>query len=137
MTHHDLAGTSTPVRPATFPDGPDALLLNPAVSRSRWRGERVRAALHPITVLAGLIGVAQVTVAALSESVLTTVFLLSAGIVAVCASVVVGWYDAATMITEHDHARGGHADWIECGASSFSGAAILPTSAQPARRREH
>ncbi|TKG60933.1 hypothetical protein [Prauserella endophytica] len=106
MTHSNPPDTAMPVRAATFPDGPDSMLLNPDIEESQWRGERVRAGLRPRIVLTGLAGAALAALAAASGGGFAAVFALSAGILAVCASVVAGWYSAARMLTDHRHAPG-------------------------------
>ncbi|MFE0025485.1 hypothetical protein [Amycolatopsis sp. NPDC059021] len=102
MTHHNPPDTVMPVRAASFPDGPDSVLLNPDIPQSRWHGERVRAGLCPRIVLTGLAGAALAVLAAASGSG----FALGAGILAVGASLFAGWHRAARMLTDHRHDPG-------------------------------
>ncbi|WP_216211070.1 hypothetical protein [Amycolatopsis aidingensis] len=106
MTHGNPHHGVTPVRAALFPDGPDSLLLNPDISQSQWRGERVRAGLRPRIVLTGLAGAVLAVLAASSASGFTAVFALSAGILAIGASAVGGWYSATRVLTDHRHGPG-------------------------------
>ncbi|SFO05263.1 hypothetical protein [Amycolatopsis rubida] len=106
MAHHNPPDAVMPVRAATFPDGPDSVLLNPDIPQARWRGERVRAGLRPRTVLTGLAGVALAVLAAASGSGFGAVFALGAGILAVGVSLFAGWYSAARMLTDHRHGPG-------------------------------
>ncbi|MBB2500739.1 MULTISPECIES: hypothetical protein [Amycolatopsis] len=84
----------------TFVDGPDSVLLNPYVPPSRWRAERVRAALHPQVVIGVLGGIALTAVAVSSD---LGVALVCAGVLAAGMGVVIGWDRAAGLLTEHDH----------------------------------
>lgn len=106
MTQHNPPDTATPVRAATFPDGPDSLLLNPDISERRWRGERVRAGLRPSIVLTGLTGAVLAVLAALSGSGFAAVFALGAGILVIGASVFAGWSGAARVLADHRHRPG-------------------------------
>jgi hypothetical protein len=106
MSHHNPPDTAMPVRAATFPDGPDSVLLNPDMSDAQWRGERVRAGLRPRIVLTGLAGAALAALAAASGSGFAAVFALGAGILAVGASLVTGWYSASGTLTDHRHDPG-------------------------------
>ncbi|MER6761000.1 hypothetical protein ABT266_12660, partial [Amycolatopsis sp. NPDC000746] len=101
MTHHNPSPAATPVRAATFADGPDSMLLNPHVRPSRWRAERVRAALHPRVVIGVLGGIALAVVAVISAlgAAVVCAAVLTAGIGAI-----IGWERAAGMLAEHGHA---------------------------------
>lgn len=100
MAQRNRSCSLTPVCAATFPDGPDSLLLNPDVARARWRAERVRAALRPGVVLGGLGGTAGTVVAVTAGM---GVAMVCAGVLLVGLSAVVGWERAAGMLAEHDH----------------------------------
>ncbi|SFB63069.1 hypothetical protein SAMN05216266_13314 [Amycolatopsis marina] len=106
MTQHVSTGPASPVRVALFPDGPDLLLLNPDISESRWRGERVRAGLRPRIVLAGLTGVVLAVLSASSTTGFAAVFALGAGTLAVGASAFAGWRNATRVLTDHRHGPG-------------------------------
>ncbi|QFU86720.1 hypothetical protein YIM_07545 [Amycolatopsis sp. YIM 10] len=100
MTQHNSADVVMPVRAATFPDGPDSMLLNPDITESQWRGERVRAGLRPRIVLTGLAGSALVVLAVVAGA---AVVALGVGILAASASVFAGCYHAARVLTDHRH----------------------------------
>lgn len=101
MAQRNQSRVVTPVRAATFLDGPDSLLLNPDVVRARWHVERVRAALRPGVVIGVLGGAAGTVVAVTAEMGLAMV---CAGVLLTGLSVMVGWERAAGMLAEHDHA---------------------------------
>lgn len=103
MSHHNPPVTAMPVRAATFPDGPDSVLLNPDIPRARWRGERVHAGLRHRFVLTGLAGAALAPLTAVSCSGFAAVFFLGAGILALGMSLLAGWCSAAGMLTDHRH----------------------------------
>ncbi|GAB3000960.1 MULTISPECIES: hypothetical protein [Amycolatopsis] len=106
MKHHKPPDAVMPVRAATFPDGPDSVLLNPDIPQARWRGERVRAGLRPRIVLTGLAGAALAALAAASGSGFAAVFALGAGGLALGVSLFAGWYSAARVLADHRHGRG-------------------------------
>lgn len=66
MHSTDATPTPSPVQTARFADGPDCVLINPDLTPRDWRAARLRAALHPATVLCGLAGVALAAVAILA-----------------------------------------------------------------------
>ncbi|MYW90486.1 hypothetical protein G3I59_32255 [Amycolatopsis rubida] len=100
MTHHNQSAAAKPVRAVTFVDGPDSVLLNPHLPPSRWRAERVRAALHPRAVI-GVLGGITLTAVAVTSDLGTA--LVCAGVLAAGMGVIIGWERAAGMLTEHDH----------------------------------
>ncbi|SFO88352.1 hypothetical protein [Amycolatopsis rubida] len=103
MARRNASGPAGPVRTASFPDGLDSLLLNPAVSDAELRRERVRAALSPVTVLPCLGGII-VTLVGLMTGI--GVVVVCAGVLVVGMSVVAGLDHIANLLTDHRHDAG-------------------------------
>ncbi|OXM44099.1 hypothetical protein [Amycolatopsis alba] len=78
----------SPVLNGVFPDGPDLVLLHPAVSARHWRRREILAALRPETVLKGLAGVSVVGFALLAGNGFAGKFILTAVALIV---VLAGW----------------------------------------------
>ncbi|MFE3170110.1 hypothetical protein ACFXI3_00630 [Amycolatopsis sp. NPDC059235] len=100
MACRNPPASAGPVRTATFPDGPDSVLLNPDISDSRLRGERVRTALSReivLTCLGGALGTAVALIVGLN------VVLVCVGVVISGLSVVAGLDCAARLMTDHRH----------------------------------
>lgn len=106
MTRPHPPHPATPVRMATFPDGPDSVLLSPDIPARRWRGEHIRAGMRPRLVLTGLAGAVLAVLAASSGSGFPAVLALSAGVLAVAASALAGWRSALRLLTDHRHGPG-------------------------------
>ncbi|WP_020663114.1 TadE/TadG family type IV pilus assembly protein [Amycolatopsis benzoatilytica] len=99
MTRH-----TSPVRVASFADGPDTLVLNPAVSSARWTRERVRAAVRPGGVAAGLLGAAFTAAAVIGAGHGWAGAGACAGaVVALAVTGISAWRNAAGLLTEHRH----------------------------------
>ncbi|MEV7042853.1 hypothetical protein [Amycolatopsis sp. NPDC051061] len=106
MTRDTTTRPSTPVVTGLFPDGPDSLLMNPAVPDRRWRDECVRAGLPHRIVLTGLTGAAIAVFAALaarSGAGAVAGDALAFGILTVGASVAAGWRRAIRVMVDHRH----------------------------------
>ncbi len=106
MKRHPPARPSTPVITGLFPEGPDSLLVNPAIPDRRWRTEFVRAGLPLGIVVTGLTGTAIAVLAVLSASAGAGAVAgdaLAFGILTVGASVMVGWRRATRMLVDHRH----------------------------------
>ncbi|MCG3755832.1 hypothetical protein [Amycolatopsis sp. Poz14] len=91
------------MRTAIFPDGPDSLLLNPAVSEAELRRERVRAALSPAIFLPCLGGIV-VTLVGLMTGI--GVVVVCAGVLVVGMSILAGLDNVAHFLTDHRHDAG-------------------------------
>ncbi|MEV6639663.1 hypothetical protein [Amycolatopsis sp. NPDC051371] len=89
-----------------FPDGPDSLVVNPAIPDRRWRTEYVRAWLPLRLVLTGLTGTAVAgfaVLAARSGAGPVAGDALGFGILTAGASVVSGWRRATRVLVDHRH----------------------------------
>jgi hypothetical protein len=89
-----------------FPDGPDSLLVNPAIPDRRWRTEYVRSWLPIRIVLTGLTGTAVAVlavIAAISGAGAVAGDALAFGILTVGASVLAGWRRATRVLVDHRH----------------------------------
>ncbi|MFI5593685.1 hypothetical protein ACIA5G_52285 [Amycolatopsis sp. NPDC051758] len=89
-----------------FPDGPDSLLVNPAIPDRRWRTEYARSWLPLRVVLTGLTGTAIAVLAVLaacSGAGAVAGDALAFGILTIGASAVVGWRQATRMLIDHRH----------------------------------
>ncbi|MYW91655.1 hypothetical protein G3I59_13830 [Amycolatopsis rubida] len=103
MARRKATGQAGPVRTAAFPDGPDSLLLNPAISDAELRRERVRTALSPAIILPCLAGIA-ITLVGLMAGI--GVVVVCAGVLLVGMSVVAGLDNVANFLTDHRHDAG-------------------------------
>ncbi|UUV36000.1 hypothetical protein NQK81_22020 [Amycolatopsis roodepoortensis] len=93
----------SPVLDGVFPDGPDTVLLHPAVTARRWRRRQIAAAVRPGTVLKGLVGSAVVGFALVAGNGFAGKFIFTAVVLIV---VLAGW--RATCVAREG--RGPHGD---------------------------
>ncbi len=106
MTRHTPTRPSTPVVTGLFPDGPDSLLVNPAIPDRRWRTEYVRSWLPLRIVLTGLTGIAVAVlavIAAVSGAGAVAGDALAFGILTVGGSVLAGWRRGTRVLVDHRH----------------------------------
>lgn len=101
MTPQATSADYPPVCAAALLDSSDTLLLNPDLSAAQWRRERLRAALRPRTVLKGLVAVSLAALGFWTATGTAAVLMIVLGILAVIASVLVGWADAIDIATWH------------------------------------
>ncbi|MFC3450764.1 hypothetical protein [Amycolatopsis speibonae] len=78
----------SPVLDGVFPDGPDTVLLHPALAARRWRRRQVFAAARPGTVLKGLAGATVVGFALVTGNGFAGKFIVAAVVLIV---VLAGW----------------------------------------------
>ncbi|VVJ22713.1 Uncharacterised protein [Amycolatopsis camponoti] len=106
MTRHTPPRPATPVITGLFPDGPDSVLVNPAVSDRRWRTEYARAGLTFRIVLTGLLGTALAVLGGLAASSgggAVAGDVVAFGVLTVGASVVIGRHRATRLLVDHRH----------------------------------
>ncbi|MGC7093961.1 hypothetical protein ACPZ19_04795 [Amycolatopsis lurida] len=106
MTSDSYDTVTSPVRQGFFPNGPDLILLNPAVSPARWRRERMIAACHPVGLLNGVIGGLIMVIGIGPARGFAAVLLIGVGGLVTALTVIAAGVFATVLVTEHRHDDG-------------------------------